>query len=98
MTELTPDSKLAIPPHVVSRAIDDESVLLNLESGLYFGVDQIGQMIWRLVGEGLALSEIIDAIVTEYLVETDQAKNDVFEFAKALIEKGLLTDQPLELL
>jgi hypothetical protein len=65
-------------------------VLLNLESGFYFGVDQVGQRIWQLVGDGMTLGEIVDAIVAEYEVEPSEAEIDVLEFANTLLEKGLL--------
>ena len=86
------DTALSIPTHVVSRVIDDETVLLNLESGLYFGVDQVGQRIWQLVGEGESLRSIVDRIVAEYEVEATQAATDVLDFATMLVEKGLLAE------
>ena len=90
MTELTPDTRLSVPTHIVSRLVEDETVLLNLESGFYFGVDQVGQRIWQLVGDGMTLGEIVDAIVAEYEVEPSEAEIDVLEFANTLLEKGLL--------
>ena len=90
MTELTLETRLSAPAHVVSRAVDEETVLLNLESGLYFGVDKVGQRIWQLVGDGKTLDRVVDTIVAEYEVEPAQAEGDVLEFAGTLLEKGLL--------
>ena len=86
------DSELTVPPHVVSRVVDDETVLLNLESGLYFGVDDVGQRIWQLVGENRSLRDVVEAIVGEYDVSEDQAENDVLAFAETLVDRGLLAD------
>ena len=86
------DSTLTVPPHVVSRVVDDETVLLNLQSGLYFGVDQVGQRIWQLVGEGKSLQGVVDTIVAEYEVEVEQAETDVVEFAETLLKEGLLAE------
>ena len=84
------DSALSVPPYVVSRVIDDETVLLNLETGIYFGVDQVGQRIWQLVGDGNSLQGIVDSIVAEYEVEARQAESDVLDFTRTLVDKGLL--------
>ena len=84
------DTALKVSPHVVSRVVDDETVLLNLEGGLYFGVDQVGHRIWELTGEGKTLQEIVDAIVAEYDVSREQAEGDVLAFAEPLVERGLL--------
>ena len=90
MTRLNLDTTLRVPPHIVSRVIDDETVLLNLETGIYFGVDQVGQRIWQLVGEGRSLQSIADAIVAEYEVDAPRAETDVLDFARTLLAKGLL--------
>jgi len=84
------DTKLTIPPQVMSRMVGDETVLLDLESGIYFGLDGVGQMIWESVAEGLSLAQAAANIVEEYDVEESQAQADVLEFASDLVERGLL--------
>ena len=89
---MNPDTKLAIPPHVMSRLVGDETVLLDLETGHYFGLDNVGQRIWESVSKGEDLGETVSAIVTEYDVDKAQAEADVIEFARTLIERGLLVE------
>lgn len=86
------DTRLTIPPQVMSRLVGDETVLLNLESGLYFGLDGVGQRIWETVSEGKALREAVATIVDEYEVERAQAEADALAFAKTLVERGLLAE------
>jgi len=85
-------TRLSIPPQVMSRRVGEETVLLDLESGLYFGVDRVGQRIWELAGSGQTLGEIVDAIVAEFEVERARAETDVLEFAATLVERGLLVE------
>ena len=87
------DTRLNIPPQVMSRLVGDETVLLDLASGMCFGLDNVGKVIWESVSEGMTLAETADAIVTQYDVDADQARNDVMEFARTLVERGLLADQ-----
>ena len=84
------DTQLVIPPQVMSRQVDDETVLLDIKSGTYFGLDGVGKKIWESVENGLDLQATVDAIVAEYDVEAARARADVLEFAADLVERGLL--------
>ena len=84
------DTQLTIPPHVLSRLVGEETVLLNLESGIYFGLDGVGKFIWDSVSDGKSLAETVDSIVAEYKIGEDQATTDVVDFTATLVERGLL--------
>ena len=86
------DATLTVPPQVMSRLVGDEIVLLDLSSGLYFGLDGVGQRIWQAVADGKKLSETVDIVVAEYDVARDQATADVLQFASTLLERGLLAE------
>jgi hypothetical protein len=86
------DTKLSIPQQVMSRLVGDETVLLDLESGIYFGLDGVGKRIWEKIGEGLTLGEVAEVIVSEYEVDEAQAQSDVIEFVTNLVERGLLAE------
>ena len=75
----------------MSRLVDDETVLLDLESGMYFGLDGVGQRIWECIKDGQNLGEIAATIAAEYDVDADRAFADLVEFASDLVERGLLT-------
>ena len=85
------DKKLTVPPQVMSRPVGDETVLLDLASGIYFGLDGVGQRIWELIASGRSLAQAAKTIVDEYDVEEAQARADVLEFASDLVERGLLS-------
>ncbi len=84
------DDKLSIPPQVMSRIVGDETVLLDLASGIYFGLDGVGKSIWESVSEGQSLAQAAAKIVDDYDVEEARAQSDVLEFASDLVERGLL--------
>ena len=86
------EMKLTIPQQVISRQTGDEMVLLDLESGLYFGVDGVGQRIWETFAEGRNLEEAVAVVVAEYEVEEAQAQADVIAFVSNLVDRGLLTE------
>ena len=86
------EMKLTIPEQVIFRQMGDEMVLLDLESGLYFGVDGVGQRIWETFAEGRNLEEAVAVVVAEYEVEEAQAQADVIAFVSNLVDRGLLTE------
>ena len=89
---MNPNAKLSIPPQVLSRVVGDETVLLDLESGVYFGLDNTGKRIWESIGEGLTLGETVAVITSEYEVDEAQAQEDVNDFVRDLVERGLLAE------
>ena len=86
--ELT--DKVAIPAQVMARTVGDETVILDLASGTYFGLDPVGARIWGLMGEGQSLAEICTTMLEEYEVERAQLEADVLRLAAELAERGLV--------
>jgi hypothetical protein len=84
------ETKLAIPPQVMSRLVGDETVLLDLASGFYFGLDGVGKRIWEMLAAGSNLAETASVITAEFEVDEATAQADVIEFANDLVRRGLL--------
>lgn len=83
--------KIAISPDVVARQVGDETVILHLGSGTYFGLDSAGARMWQLMGEGKSLTEICDVMLDEYDVSREQLERDVTGFVEDLLAQGLIT-------
>lgn len=78
-------------PDVVSRQIGDEIVLMDLESGTYFGLNQVGSRVWELTGDSpQSLSALRDRIVEEFDVAGDVAQQDLARLLDQLASRGLL--------
>ena len=86
--ELT--DKVTIPAQVMARTVGDETVILDLASGTYFGLDPVGARIWQLMGEGRTLAEISETMLGEYEVERAQLEADVLRLTGELLERGLV--------
>ncbi len=77
-------------PTVTSATLEDEVVLLDMQSGIYFGLDSVGAHIWQLVERGTTAEEIARAITARYDVDPAQARSDVEEFLRALQRQRLI--------
>lgn len=81
---------VTIPAEVMARSVGDETVLLDLASGTYFGLDPVGARIWALMGEGRSLRAVCDVIQGEYDVTRDTIEADVLRLLGQLRAKGLV--------
>jgi len=75
---------------VMFQQLQEEAVLLNLDSGLYFGLDPIGTRIWILLSERQPLPQIVSALMAEYEVDDEQCKADLLKLLADLEEQELV--------
>jgi hypothetical protein len=90
MPDYTLPSALRISDAVVFRELDGEAVLLNLDSGVYFGLDEVGTRFWQLVEQHGRLEPVLTALFQEYDVTEDVLHADLARLVAALVDKGLM--------
>ena len=88
--DLTLTAKVTLTEAVVFQQLQEEAVLLNLDSGLYFGLDPIGTRIWNLLAEDQSLPQIVSTIMAEYEVDNEQCKSDLLTLLGDLEAQGLV--------
>jgi hypothetical protein len=84
------ERRLVVNESVVSAELEGEMVLLNLESGVYFGLDEVGTLVWRALEAGVSQETVVRQLVEEFDVESDRARSDVATFLSTLEEHGLI--------
>ncbi len=94
MAQVTLETAFSIPEGVVFREIEGETVLLNLESGQYFGLNAVGTRIWQLLGELGRPRPVVDALLDEFDVPPATLESDVLGLLEQLIANGLVTVVP----
>jgi hypothetical protein len=70
--------------------MDGELVLLDLNTGTYYGLDVLGARIWSLIGQPASVVSIRDAIVADYDVDDATCEKDILLFLKQMQEAGLI--------
>jgi len=81
---------VAINPSVIYRDLAGEVVLLNLQSGVYYGLDTVGSRVWQLLMESRGLDEVCAIMLDEYDVDPDALRADVKRLVGELSDKGLV--------
>ena len=81
---------MKVSDDVVFRELDGEGVILNLASGIYFGLDETGTRMWRLIEQHGRLKAVLTALCEEYEAPPETLEHDLIRLASELSEKGLL--------
>ena len=88
--KITGHSIVVVTKDQVSADLSGEAAILNLKSGIYFGLNTVGASIWKLIQEPRTVNEINDAIVQEYDVDPDQCEKDLLALLEELLSKELI--------
>jgi hypothetical protein len=80
--------------NVVSRELEGEAVILNLESGVYFGLNGVGTRIWALIQEHGSLRKVLEAMQMEYEVTPQELESDLLQLIDQLQARGLVNLSP----
>ena len=87
------DNQVAIHQDAVFRELDGEAVILQLEAGMYFGLDAVGTRLWQLIETHGQLRPVLEAALQEFDVPADVLERDLIELVSRLSEKELLVVQ-----
>jgi hypothetical protein len=83
------------PQHVVHREFPSETVVLNLETGAYHGLNATGGRMLEELNRANTVAAATAALATAYEQPIEVVQRDVFAFCTGLIERGLLTVEPV---
>jgi division protein CdvB (Snf7/Vps24/ESCRT-III family) len=82
---------ITLSPEVISQEVSGETVLLDLESENYFGLDEVGTRIWQLIKETGDLQAIYNTLLDEYEVEEQRLQTDLEALLSEIAGLGLIT-------
>ncbi len=68
----------------------EEAVILNLQSGVYYGLNSLGARVWSLIQEPRTVSELQGVILEEYEVEPERCERDLLALLRKLVDAGLV--------
>jgi len=76
---------------IVSNKMDNETVMMSIENGEYYGINPIGSRIWELLDRPAAIADLCESLMEEYDVSAEDCRRDVAEFIGKLLDKDLIT-------
>ena len=90
MQSLTPDTTVVAAPTQISCDIDDEASLLNLDTGVYYGLDAMGAYIWKLIQTPVTLGALREQLLSDYEADAAVVEADLRTFLVAMSDAGLV--------
>lgn len=86
-----PQQKYRHSEHVSWRRVEDEAVVLDLNTSVYFSLNEIGAMIWERLGAGDSPEQIQAAVYEEYDVEPSLAWRHIEALVAQMLGEKLLS-------
>ena len=82
--------RVAVPDGVLISHLQEESVILNLESERYFGLDDVGTRFLTVLTTSESLEAAYETLSSEYEVDPQVLRQDLLALVEKLVDQGLL--------
>lgn len=84
------NSAVARNEGIIFSNMDEETVMMSIEKGEYYGVNPVGRRIWELLETPVTVSAMCDTLCGEYNIEPEQCSKDVLAFLEQLSAKDVI--------
>jgi len=86
--------RVKIPDDVLISKLQEESVILNLDSERYYGLDDVGTRFLSVLTTSDSIEAAYQRLVSEYDVDRQLLRNDLLELIENLVDKGIISINP----
>ena len=90
MRHFGPEDRLSRTNDLLSTELDQETVLMSIDAGAYYGLEGAAQSIWEKLKNPTSFSELVDCLVREYRVSRETCASDLQKFLAEIEREGLL--------
>src|SRR5258708_30766382 len=84
------EDHVTLPKDVLISSVEDEAVVLNLNSERYFGLDDVGTRMLSVLTTANSIQGAYEALLDEYDVDAEQLRQDLIDLLDRLIEQNLV--------
>ncbi len=81
---------LKVPEQVLTSKVGDETVLLNLQTGMYYSLDPVGTRFLEVLQKNGRLDEAHHALLEQFDVPTAKLEADLLKLSQEMLTRGLL--------
>src|ERR1700730_7417732 len=90
LVDLTHESQIVASKHQVSCDLEGEVAILNLDNGVYYGLDSVGAQMWKQIQEPTTLAQILAKLLRYYDVSSETLEFDIRRLLSELAAHGLV--------
>lgn len=92
--ELSPSTIIVRSPDQISGNLDGKVVLLSIENGEYYNMNEVGSRIWQLLGKPTTMAALVDCLLEEFDVARANCEQEALAFLEQLQWDKLLRIEP----
>ncbi len=93
MSVITPETVVQRSDHLLTSDVDNETVMMDIDRGDYFGLNEVGSRIWKLSQNPISVNDLCTELEKEYGVTSEQCEADVKLFLAELVEQNFIRTQ-----
>lgn len=86
----TAETSLRLTPHTVTHTLEDTVALLDVNSGMYYTIDEVGILLIETLGTKATLADAATRVTEQYEVTHEEALGDLIDLAEELLAEGLV--------
>lgn len=90
MRRFKPEDKLIRSEKMLATELDQETVLMSIEAGAYYGMAGPARSIWEKLATPTTFAALVESLVEEYSVTPEVCTADVEKFLAEMEQEGLL--------
>ena len=88
--EISFSDRVRIPDEVLISRLQEESVILNLDSERYFGLDDVATRILSVLAEADSIEAAYKSLLDEYDVDGQMLRQDLVALIESLLQQGII--------
>jgi len=88
MKEIGEITRISRNPAILVAEVDSETVMMSIAAGRYYGLDEMGTVIWRRIDPPCSFGELVDGLAADYEADRATIAFDV----RALLDRMLQED------
>ena len=88
--QINSDTIIARSDAMFSDDLDNDVVMMDVEKGVYYGLESNAARIWKLIEQPTAVGSICDSLAAEYDISPDECRQEVAEFLEDLLDRKVI--------
>ena len=88
---LTLKSVIVRAPGLLANELAGDTVLLNAQTYMFYGLNQVGSRIWELLAQPVSVEELCDALVAQFDVDVDTCRTDTLALLRELYAEKMIS-------
>ena len=90
MVSINLNSSVVHDPSVLSADMDGETVMMSIEAGEYYGLNEVGTFLWDFMAEPVSVKTLCQRVLDNYEVDEATCRADVLSYIAKLLDRGVI--------